>query len=160
MIRAMDVYLLNPEFMKNILKFSELTCILVLTLNNKKYNKNLNLNGVDLLSFVEDFHEHIDSSDTTMISILPSPVIKNVLQVALLCRKYNAEILCNDMLCTRLFIYFSLIYSSQIELIVNPHLRSEIFDIMIYFFIVHTGERFAKPGKIFNFSFEYFEIPW
>jgi hypothetical protein len=148
MIRAYDVYILNPEFMKSILKFSELSCILVLTLNNKKYNKNSNLNGTDLLTFVDEFYNFMDISDTTMLSILPVPVVKNILQVGLLCRKYNAEILSVDMLCTRLFIYFSLIYSSQIELIVNPHLRSEIFDIMIYFFIVHNGERFSKQGNM------------
>jgi hypothetical protein len=153
MIRAYDVYLLNPDFMKHLLKFSELTCILILTLNNKKYNKNMNLTGVDLISFVDEFHEHLDNTDTTMISILPAPVVKNVLQAALLCRKYNAEILSSDMLCTRLFIYFSQIYSSQIEIIVNPHLRSEIFDIMIYFFIVHNGERFSKQGKCVDLRF-------
>ena len=45
---------------------------------------------------------------------------------------------------TRVLIYFGIIYSSQIEVMQNPHLRSEILDILIYFFIVDQKERNHK----------------
>jgi ubiquitin conjugation factor E4 B len=44
-------------------------------------------------------------------------------------------------------LYFSLFYSSITELITNPHVRSKIFDIMIYFFIVNQQERDYKKNS-------------
>jgi hypothetical protein len=131
--------------MKNILKFSEITSILIFTLNNKKYFQNSA--NVDLDSFSDDFYYHIDSTDITSISILPLSIIKNTIQSAMITRKYQGELLVSDMLATKILIYYSLIYSSQIEIINNPHLRSEIFDILIYFFIIYGGERHANKSK-------------
>jgi hypothetical protein len=125
--------------MKNILKFSEITSILIFTLNNNKYFQNSQ--NIDLNHFSDDFYNHIDSTDITSISILPLAVIKNTIQSALITRKYQGDILVSDMLATKILIYYSLIYSSQIEIINNPHLRSEIFDILIYFFIIYSNER-------------------
>jgi hypothetical protein len=149
MLRAYDVYLLNPEFMKPLLKFCGITCLSIFSLNNKKYNRNCeNFKDFSHLDFVKDFNRHIDTTDTIMLSTLPVPIVKNIIQIALLCRNYNAEILSSDMYCTKLVSYFSLIYSSNVELINNPHLRSEILDIMIYLFRIYDTEKFYKQASI------------
>jgi hypothetical protein len=141
----LEVYFNNTDFIKNILKFGEITSILIFTLNNNKYFQN---SSIDINEFAEDFYNHIDSTDITSISILPLSVIKNTIQSALITRKYQGDLLISDMLATKISIYFSLIYSSQIEIINNPHLRSEIFDILIYFFIIYSGERNSNKSII------------
>jgi hypothetical protein len=146
-VKALEAYLYNSEFMKNIFKFSEITSILIFTLNNKKYFQNIQ--NIDLNNFADDFYNHIDSTDITSISLLPLAIIKNTIQSALITRKYQGDILVSDMLATKILIYYSLIYSSQIEIINNPHLRSEIFDILIYFFIIYSGERNSNKSILF-----------
>jgi hypothetical protein len=150
MLRAYDIYLLNPEFMKPLLKFCGITCLSIFSLNNKKYNRNdcKIFKDINHLDFVEDFNRHIDTSDTTMLSALPVPIVKNIIQIAILCRNNNAEILSSDMYCTKLVSCFSLIYSSHVEMISNPHLRSEILDIMVYLFRIYDSEKYYKQASI------------
>ena len=131
--------------MKNIFKFSQISCLLIFTLNNTKYTQTST--DCDLYSLTDDFYNHVDASDITSVSILPLPILKNILYSALIIRKYQGELLSSDMIGTKVLTYFSLIYSSQIEIINNPHLRSEIFDILIYFFIIYSGERNSNKSK-------------
>lgn len=151
MVRSVDVYLRNPEFIKNMLKFIEMSCILLFTLNNKKYNRTVqNFEKIELYEFSKDFYDNIDVSETTELSILPLYIIKNIFQATLLVRKYYPEALLADYDSTRIIVYFAIIYSSQIDLLTNPHLRSEIFDILVYCLIVNSEERNAKQSnKIF-----------
>jgi ubiquitin conjugation factor E4 B len=79
------------------------------------------------------------------------------MNTSLLIRKFYSEALLLDMECTKLIVYFAIIYSSQVDLIHNPHLRSEIFDILLYFFISNPQERNSKQNtqllKILNDEF-------
>jgi len=148
MLKAVDVYLRNPEFTKNIMKLNQVTCLLIFSLNNKKYfidKSNLqNFKNLELCSFIEDFYENIDTSNLYKLSILPNFIVKNIISSSLLLRKFYSEAIISDMIPTKIITYFSIIYSSQVNLIVNPHLRSEIFDVLFYFFDTSQQERNSK----------------
>jgi hypothetical protein len=143
-VRACDVYLRNNDFMKSILKFLEVTCTYIFCLNNKNYKK---FENTDKTTFYDQIFDNIDTSHTDEISMIPTIVIKNIIHASLLIRRLYPDVLIANMDSTKILLYFSLIYSSQIDLITNPHLRSEIFDIMIYFFIVNQQERNYKKSN-------------
>jgi ubiquitin conjugation factor E4 B len=138
------------------MKFNEVTCILLFVLNNKKYNSH-NISKFDLSDFLNDFYENLETSNFVNLSILPLHIVKNIMNTSLLIRKFYSEALLLDMECTKLIVYFAIIYSSQVDLIHNPHLRSEIFDILLYFFISNPQERNSKQNtqllKILNDEF-------
>jgi hypothetical protein len=126
------VYLRNGDLMKNILRFIEISCILLFTLSNKKYNRSNDLKKLDLGSFLNDFYQNMDSTMTLELSIIPTFIVKNIFNTTILIRKYSSEALLADLECTKIILYFSIIYSSQVDLITNPHLRAETFDIFVY----------------------------
>jgi hypothetical protein len=129
--------------MKSILKFIELTCIFIFSLNNKKYKK---FENTDKATFYDEILDNMNTNKTEEISMLPTIVIKNIIHASLLLRRLYPDVLIANMESTKILLYFSLIYSSQTDLITNPHLRSEIFDIMIYFLIVNQQERDHKKS--------------
>ena len=146
LVRACDMYIRNPDYSKYILKFMELSCTLIFSLNNKHYKNNFN---IDQNTFYENIFDDIDDTNIINISMIPTFLIKNIINASLLLRKYYPETLINNLESTKILLYFSLAYSSHIELINNPHLRSEILDIMIYFLIVNQQERNYKQSRYF-----------
>jgi hypothetical protein len=153
LIRSVDVYLRNQEVMKNIMKFNQITSLLIFSLNNKKYTYGgKEILNADFREFTNDFYDHMDtgSSSINNLSILPAYIIKNIFNSSLLIRKAYCEALVADLELTKIIIYFAIIYSSQVDLIQNPHLRSEIFDILLYFFVNNPQERNAKQCAILS----------
>jgi hypothetical protein len=153
LFRAVEVYLRNPDLMRHVVKFNQVTSVLIFSLNNKKYPYaygDKEILKVDYRDFVADFNEYIDTSPTSInnLSILPAYIIKNIFNSSLLIRKAYCEGLVSDLELTKIIVYFAIIYSSQVELIQNPHLRSEIFDVLLYFFISNPQERNPKQCAI------------
>ena len=148
MLKSIDIYIRNPEFHKNIMKFNEISCLVLFCLNNQKYSCNKSnleyLKSVDVFTFLDDFFENIEIGNLDKLSVLPNHLIKNIISSSLLLRKFYSEAILTDLTPTKIIIYFSITYSSQVNLIRNPHLRSEIFDILFYFFNTSQQERNAK----------------
>lgn len=148
-IKAGSCYLRNSEMCKNLLKFCEIESIFLFSLNNKKYPQiYMNKEKIDYLNYIEDFYNYIDTNDNFALSLLPSFIPKNILQNCLFLRKHNSDILISELNSTKVVIYWGIIYSSQIDLIRNPHLRSEILDILIYTFVIHPFEKNMKITSI------------
>ena len=72
--------------------------------------------------------------------------MKNILQTISLLRKSYPDIFVEQMNSTRTILYFSIIYSSEIDLIQNPHLRSELLEIILALLIVDQEEK-KQNGK-------------
>lgn len=137
------------------MKFSELSSVFLFTLNNKKYTQiDLHKQKIDYPLFLEDFHEYVDINDNFALSLLPSAIPKNIYQNVVFIRKYYPDMLVNEMNSTKILVYYGLIYSSQVDLIKNPHLRAEIFDILIYLFVMNSWEKNTKSIYIFNFKLQ------
>jgi ubiquitin conjugation factor E4 B len=155
--KVIQVYTRNPELTKNIMKFNEITCIFLFSLNNKKYPQfemSMMNKKIDYSQFLQDFYQYIFTNDNFALSLLPNNIIKNTYQTLLFVRKYNPDMLLNEINCTKILIYLSLIYSSQVELIKNPHLRAELFDILLYLFVLSPDEKKQKFSAILRLSNE------
>lgn len=139
----MDVYLKSPELTKNLVAFAQLSCILIISLNNKKYTSknNKDFMETDTFGFNEDFYKSMDKTDTLELSILPNFIIKNIVMIVSLLRKSYPEVFVDQMNMTRTIIYFALIYSSETEMIQNPHLRSELLEIILGLLIISPEEK-------------------
>lgn len=126
----------------------QLTCMFLICCNNKKYDprKNSDFIDTDLFKFNEDFYENLDKTDIINLSILPNLLVKNILQTISLLRKSYPDIFVEQMNSTRTILYFSIIYSSEIDLIQNPHLRSELLEIILALLIVDQEEK-KQNGK-------------
>jgi len=146
--RSFDIYLKSPEFTKNLTSFAQLTCIFIICSNNKKYDphNNSDFTDTDLFKFNEDFFENLDKTDIINLSILPNLLVKNILQIISLLRKSYPDIFVDQMSSTRTILYFSIIYSSEIDMIQNPHLRSELLEIILALLIVDKEEK-KNNGK-------------
>ena len=118
-------------------------------LNNKKYTlESLQKdNNIDYFDFIDKFFIYFDKSQNNTLSSLPLFCVKNIFNTSILVRKHYGEFLVTEMSSTRILVYFAIIYSSQTEIMHNPHLRSEILDILIYFFIIDNNERAHKQSK-------------
>jgi hypothetical protein len=115
----------------------------IICFNNKKYDptNNSNFSETDLFKFNEDFYENLDKTDIINLSILPNLIVKNILHIMSLLRKSYPDIFVEQMNSTRTILYFSIIYSSEIDLLQNPHLRSELLDIILALLIVDQEEK-------------------
>ena len=121
----------------------QLTCMFLICSNNKKYNPRNNSDFIDtdLFKFNEDFYENLDKEDIINLSIQPNLIVKNILHTISLLRKSYPDIFVDQMNSTRTILYFSIIYSSEVDLIQNPHLRSELLEIILAFLIVDPEEK-------------------
>ncbi len=66
--------------MKDVLKFGEITAIMIILLNNKKYNADtlVRQKEFDYFTFLEDFSENMNTNDKMEISLLPQLIIRNL----------------------------------------------------------------------------------
>lgn len=120
-----------------------MSCILLISLNNKKYNvkNNSHFTEIDSFTFNQDFYENIDKADILELSILPNHIVKNILLIVSLLRKSYPDVFIDHMNLSRTIIYFALIYSSETEMIQNPHLRSELLEIILGLLIISPEEK-------------------
>ncbi len=115
----------------------------IICCNNKKYDprNDSDFSETDIFKFNEDFYENLDKTDIINLSILPNILVKNILQIMSLLRKSYPDIFVEKMNSTRTILYFSIIYSSEIDLLQNPHLRSELLEIILALLIVDPEEK-------------------
>jgi ubiquitin conjugation factor E4 B len=148
-IKAASCYLKNNELSKNLIKFSEVSSVFLFSLNNKKYPQiTMDKQQIDYEVYIEEFFDFIETNDNFALSLVPVYIPKNILTNSIFIRRHNSDVLINEIKSTKISIYFSIIYSSHIELIRNPHLRSEIFDILTYLFVINNFEKNQKIATI------------
>jgi hypothetical protein len=129
-------------------KFLDVSLITVLSL--QKYNffeENLDTKQLTLHHFAENLFTNFDFNEVMGLCIFPVSLIKNIINTITFLRKCYPEVLANEYSSSRLLVYFALIYSCTPNIIKNPHLRSEIFDILLQMLIVYDSEK--KKSKFF-----------
>ena len=155
--KYLNVYLINKEMDRDLLRFSEIATFLIFSLNNKKYSKQAfssKPKEINYKKFLDEFYDHINLDDNFSLSFIPQYVYQNIITIAKFVKRYLEVSLIENIHCTKAIIYFSLIFSCQQNLIRNPHFRMEIFDIMIFLFSIYETQE--NTNKIFNLLNEKF----
>ena len=154
-MKLFDIYVKNDKLVKYILEFNEITSFFLITLNNSKYahndeyslekveddNKNtINLED-EYTSFKNDYYKYMDAKSNVVISSLPEFLILNMVNSCVFFRQAHRDLYFKDFDMLKNLINFGLIYSSHINIIHNQHLRSQIFDILLYSFHLEDKEK-------------------
>jgi len=132
----------NLELMKKIHKFIDICVVSVLSL--QKYNffeKNFKNEKLSLNFFADNLFDDFDFNENIALCLYPVSLIKNIIVAVSYIRKNNAEIFNTEYNSARLITYFALIYSCTPNIIKNPHLRSEIFDILLNLLVIYNEEK-------------------
>ena len=151
-LRLLDIYVKNEKFVKQILEFNEITTFFLITLNNSKYThndeyteeKNNNINSINeelYSTFKSDYYKYIDTKSNAVISSLPEFLIINMVNTCVFFRQAFPDLYFKDFDILKNLANFGLIYSSRIDIIHNQHLRSQIFDILLYSFHLEENEK-------------------
>ena len=151
-MKLFDIYVKNEKFIKYILEFNEITTFFIITLNNSKYShndeysgdeKNENvINEIDeYTAFKNDYYKFMDAKSNVVLSSLPEFIILNIVNSVIFFRQAYKDIYFKDFDLIKNLANFGLIYSSHINLIHNQHLRSQIFDILLYSFHLEEKEK-------------------
>jgi ubiquitin conjugation factor E4 B len=151
-LRLFDIYVKNEKFVKQILEFNEITTFFLITLNNSKYThndeyteeKNNNINSINeelYSTFKSDYYKYIDTKSNAVISSLPEFLIINMVNTCVFFRQAFPDLYFKDFDILKNLANFGLIYSSRIDIIHNQHLRSQIFDILLYSFHLEEKEK-------------------
>ena len=102
----------------------------------------LNVNNFQQLKeFNKDFYNLIDGKSNITLSSIPEILISNLIESCNLLRQFSANLYFQNLDLVTDIVYFALIYSSRLDLIHNPHLRSQIFDILLYTFLLNDYEK-------------------
>lgn len=154
LLNALNSITRNSEFTKKLHKFLDVSNVLVLSL--QKYNffeKNYYKEKISINYFADNLFSDFDFNENIALCLYPVSLIKNLINTVNYIRKFSPEILANEYSSSRLTTYFALIYSCTPNVIKNPHLRSEIFDILIHLLVVHNEEKNRR--KIFLLIFQF-----
>lgn len=141
----------NFDFLLLIHKFLDVSLIIVLSLQKYNFfeeNKNLDSTKLTLHQFAENLFSNFDFNEVMGLCILPVSLIKNIINTITFLRKCYPEVLANEYSSSRLLVYFALIYSCTPNIIKNPHLRSEIFDILLHMLIIYDNEKNKSKFKL------------
>ena len=157
-LKLYDIYVKNEKFVKNILEFNEITTFFLITLNNSKYahndeytneeikDKNTINEEDEYTTFKNDYFKYIDYKSNVVISSLPEFIILNLVNSCIFFRQAYSDLYFKDFDLLKNLVNFGLIYSSHINIIHNQHLRSQIFDILLYSF--HLEEKEKNNGHL------------
>lgn len=138
----------NIDLTKNIHKFLDISVVLVLSLQKYNFFQNdYNREKISLTYFADNLFENFDFNENIALCLFPVSLIKNIIISVTYIRKNNPEIFSSEYSSSRLITYFALIYSCTPNIIKNPHLRSEIFDILLNLLIIYNEEKNRR--KIF-----------
>ena len=154
-LKLYDIYVKNEKFIKYILEFNEITTFFLITLNNSKYshndefpnedkkeeNKIINEDENEYTLFKKDYYKYIDAKSNLVISSLPEYLILNMVNSCIFFRQAYPDLYFKDFDLLKNLVNFGLIYSSHIDIIHNQHLRSQIFDILLYSFHLEENEK-------------------
>ena len=154
-LKLYDIYVKNEKFIKYILEFNEITTFFLITLNNSKYEHNdeytpeekkednniINEEEDEYTLFKKDYFKYIDAKSNVVISSLPEFLILNLVNCCIFFRQAYPDLYFKDFDLLKNLVNFGLIYSSHINIIHNQHLRSQIFDILLYSFHLEEKEK-------------------
>ena len=152
-LKLFDIYVKNDKFVKSILEFNEITTFFLITLNNSKYVHNDELtNGEnkeentikeedEYTLFKSDYYKYMDVKSNVVISSLPEYLLLNMVNSCIFFRQAYPDLYFKDFDLLKNLVNFGLIYSSHINIIHNQHLRSQIFDILLYSFHLEEKEK-------------------
>ena len=152
-MKLFDIYVKNDKLIKYILEFNEMTSFFLISLNNSKYkhddeykeeksNENINIINEDEFSeFKNDYFKFIDGASNKVISSLPEFCISNIVNGCIFFRQALPDLYYRDFDLIKNLTSFALIYSSRTDIIHNQHLRSQIFDIILYSFHMEDREK-------------------
>ena len=151
-MKLFDIYVKNEKFIKYILEFNEITTFFIITLNNSKYSHNDEYSGDEkkenvineideYTAFKNDYYKFMDAKSNVVLSSLPEFIILNIVNSVIFFRQAYKDIYFKDFDLIKNLANFGLIYSSHINLIHNQHLRSQIFDILLYSFHLEEKEK-------------------
>ena len=153
-LKLFDIYVKNDKFVKYILEFNEITTFFLITLNNSKYahndeysevENNNNENTIneeeEYNTFKINYYKYMDAKSNIVISSLPEFLILNMVNSCVFFRQANRDLFFKDYDLVKNLVNFGLIYSSHINIIHNQHLRSQIFDILLYSFHLEEQEK-------------------
>lgn len=136
-------YLKNKKLTTYLMKFLEISVLYCVTKHNEKYNKGkfLEKGASHFSSFSSDFYHYLSDSCNDEFNELNELIFYNIVKVVRLLRETNPDVFAKNMESTKLLVYFSLIYSSRPNLISNPYIRTECFEIIEYLFINNEGSK-------------------
>ena len=152
-LKLFDIYVKNDKFVKYILEFNEITTFFLITLNNSKYahndeyseiennNENTINEEEEYNTFKINYYKYMDAKSNIVISSLPEFLILNMVNSCVFFRQANRDLFFKDYDLIKNLVNFGLIYSSHINIIHNQHLRSQIFDILLYSFHLEEQEK-------------------
>ena len=148
-LKTLDIYVKNKEIINNILKFHQITFIFLLSFNNSIF-KNKECEQSNYENFIKKFYNFMDYSSNEILSSFPEYLITNIINSIDLFRTFSIESFFNngnnfDMISN--LVYFAIIYSSRMELLHNPYLRSQCFDILLKVLILG---KFEENNKIIS----------
>ena len=159
-LKLYDVYVKNDKFVKSILEFNEITSFFLITLNNSKYSHNDELTNGEIKEtntineeddeytlFKSDYYKYMDDKSNVVISSLPEYLLLNMVNSCVFFRQAYTDLYFRDSELVKNLVIFGLIYSSHINIIHNQHLRSQIFDILLYSF--HLEEKEKNDNRLF-----------
>ena len=113
-------------------------------LSLQKYNffqNEYNREKISLHYFADNLFDNFDFNENIALCLFPVSLIKNIIISVSYIRKNNPEIFSLEYSSSRLITYFALIYSCFPNIIKNPHLRSEIFDILLNLLVIYNEEK-------------------
>ena len=147
-LKTLDIYVKNKEIIYNILKFHQITFFYLLSFNNSLFQKE----ETNYENFIKIFYNFMDYKSNEILSSFPEYLITNIINSIDLFRTFSIENFFNnghnfDMISN--LVYFAIIYSSRMELLHNPHLRSQCFDILLKVFILG---KFEERNKIISLN--------
>ena len=151
-MKLFDIYVKNDKLIKYILEFNEMTSFFLITLNNSKYkhddeykeesnNDNINKINDEFSEFKNDYFTFMDGTTNKVISSLPEFCILNIVNGCIFFRQVLPDLYYRDFDLIKNLTNFALIYSSRTDIIHNQHLRSQIFDIILYSFHMDEKEK-------------------
>ena len=89
----------------------------------------------------------MDDKSNVVISSLPEYLLLNMVNSCVFFRQAYTDLYFRDSELVKNLVIFGLIYSSHINIIHNQHLRSQIFDILLYSF--HLEEKEKNDNRLF-----------
>ena len=131
--KCLDIYIRSDKFTEAIMVFNRISNVFLMSLNINDFQ--------NLKDFNKDFYNLIDGKSNITLSSIPEILISNLIESCNLLRQFSANLYFQNLDLVTDIVYFALIYSSRLDLIHNPHLRSQIFDILLYTFLLNDYEK-------------------
>lgn len=158
LLNTIDSLFSNSKLISKLFNFLEVTIFFCFTRNNSKYSISsfLEKGENEFSSFFDDFIYYIKDEPSLELSSMPISIFRNVSKIIKFLRQKTPDVFNRFISSSKIFVYFSLIYSSKTKIIKNPYLRADCLDIVEYFFINqpdNSGKIQSNPLiKLFNDS--------